>query len=1040
MRKKTHQSGFTLALTLVLMALIVIIVVAYLSSTRIERSTSSVYANRLRAKMTADSGLTAAIHLLKDNTRYGNYITAMPAPSPSPASIYTEIYRPTDPTSRTVVYDDYLRFDNAGGELLISLASSGSSPGPDARPTPAMVYPSPTPTPLPVFALPSPNPVLSTGNSYDFNQLITVGSASGRLVQPSPSPAPPPAYGQWVNVRDSNNQLVARYAFYIEDESMKLNVNVTGNASGSRTNDLTLATPSPIPDQIQEVDPSAILPMATPTPNRVLADTTLASIGAVGGRLSTRSTLGLLTEWKNQFPSYAHMTTVLSKDDNTTARGWQRLDLNAIAMGLTTNSAKLSAATTIANWIRDAWTGPGPGPTPIATLSSTQVFNDDRLRKQIAANIVDYIAPPGPSTDMSPPPSPTPSPAVSPVPVIGIEKIPYIHAIEIIFQAANTDPVAHTTTVQMKLQFRFLNMFESDLKLTDQIGWIQVQGLPTLTKNGTPLIDTSGTFTAIVSATPAASPSPSSPLSAVSSPNDFVVKKGSDGTSSSGARSFATGWMRSTTGPYTVPTKGADDRPRFGGGTLFVNVFGKSGERLDVIAITLTPANKLTGYYHNGSSSQGDFVEDATPVNGATQIACISLTDHIAGSTNTGPFGDPRYRPAVLTDRWDNDSRTDATCSSLTDCPWLTGKAVKPNRITSFIDTAEVSCRSYAVDWYDFAGDRPLAFIRNGQMLNIGELGNIATGEYPWRSLYLQHPERPVNTSDTPWATEVPLRRSQSVDYVLLDLFRVGGSATRSGAVNINTQQQFLVSGALTPTSPVDSLFLGELIGSPNATPTPQVLTQAVAYDPSPSPADRLSTGVNLLVSSTTVAQSSGTGTTPLKYRVASVSNKRVALSGETSTPDNNPPRPYFQIGELASSLSRLVSASEASDTTGSSSTSNVVYSALRDNPSVRVSPPQNYRRDFEVEQAFRETSNSITTRGNVFRILYVGQTIKDVNKNGSVDGQTEIAAEYLGEAFVERNAIFQPDPFASPTPAPGTPIKTSDSTYRIIANRVVTE
>ena len=251
----------------------------------------------------------------------------MPAPSPSPASIYTEIYRPTDPTSRTVVYDDYLRFDNAGGELLISLASSGSSPGPDARPTPAMVYPLPTPTPLPVFALPSPNPVLSTGNSYDFNQLITVGSASGRLVQPLPSPAPPPAYGQWVNVRDSNNQLVARYAFYIEDESMKLNVNVTGNASGSRTNDLTLATPSPIPDQIQEVDPSAILPMATPTPNRVLADTTLASIGAVGGRLSTRSTLGLLTEWKNQFPSYAHMTTVLSKDDNTTARGWQRLIL-----------------------------------------------------------------------------------------------------------------------------------------------------------------------------------------------------------------------------------------------------------------------------------------------------------------------------------------------------------------------------------------------------------------------------------------------------------------------------------------------------------------------------------------------------------------------------------------------------------------------------------------------------------------------------------------------------------------------------------------
>src|SRR5438477_11645003 len=100
-KKSIRKSGFALAITLVLMVLIVIIVVAYLVSTRIERSTSSVYANRLRAKIQADSGLAAAIHLLKDNTRYGNYITAMPAPSPSPASIYTEIYRPTDPANTT---------------------------------------------------------------------------------------------------------------------------------------------------------------------------------------------------------------------------------------------------------------------------------------------------------------------------------------------------------------------------------------------------------------------------------------------------------------------------------------------------------------------------------------------------------------------------------------------------------------------------------------------------------------------------------------------------------------------------------------------------------------------------------------------------------------------------------------------------------------------------------------------------------------------------------------------------------------------------
>src|SRR4051812_6014385 len=101
MKRCEAKSGIALTVTLVLLSLVVIVVVAYLASTRIERSTSSVHANRLRAKIIADTGLTAAIHLLRDSTRYGNYITAMPPPSPSPTSIYMEVYRPTDPADST---------------------------------------------------------------------------------------------------------------------------------------------------------------------------------------------------------------------------------------------------------------------------------------------------------------------------------------------------------------------------------------------------------------------------------------------------------------------------------------------------------------------------------------------------------------------------------------------------------------------------------------------------------------------------------------------------------------------------------------------------------------------------------------------------------------------------------------------------------------------------------------------------------------------------------------------------------------------------
>ena len=86
------------------------------------------------------------------------------------------------------------------------------------------------------------------------------------------------------------------------------------------------------------------------------------------------------------------------------------------------------------------------------------------------------------------------------------------------------------------------------------------------------------------------------------------------------------------------------------------------------------------------------------------------------------------------------------------------------------------------------------------------------------------------------------------------------------------------------------------------------------------------------------------------------------------------------------------------------------------------------------MEQEFREISNSITTRGNVFRVLYVGQSIKDVNRNAVVDSPQEVQSEYLGEAFVERQSVFVPE--GSNPDA----MKTSDSRYKMLANHSVTE
>lgn len=1044
MKRSSKSNAFALAVTLIMMALVVVVILAYLANTRTDRSTSSAYANKLRAQMMAETSLAAASKLLYDNTRYGNYVTAMPAPSPSPASIYTELYRPTDPADPKVAKaNDYLTFSNAAGELLISLTSPtpATSPVPqiDPRPNSSMVYPTPTVSPLPAFALPSPNPQLSSANSYDFNQIVRVGnSTTGRLVDPNNRPA----YGQWVRVRNSAGELIGRYAFFIEDESMKVNVNVTGNDLASpsptaspnmRINDLgTIPSTTPA-SQIQEVDPTTPLLAA----NRRSANGELVGLGTPGQRLQTKSTIGLLNNW-TAIEKYAHLLTTVSKDDDTTAKGWQKMDLNKVvadAEVLGTPEAKVDAAKKIANWIRDAWTGP----TPLTNLQYIQLFKNDgdpseptrsRLRLQLAANIVDYIDQDSIPTDMGDvvPVDDSGVPYPEAIPVIGTEKMPHLVAVHVVYEASagnfpGSGTGQFTATLKMKLQFRFLNLFETDLDLANHVGSLVVQGVPNITKNGFDVFPTPSPapsppkiYTIPLASLTPVNPSPT-PMPATATTIPFGV----DGNSDSGARSFQTDWLENL--PVTFTVSSSDSKPRFVAGKMTVRVLGKSTppERLDVTAIAINPNPAGTGYAapSSGNDSVGDFLNDCTST--SRQIASINLTYGQVG-TAVLEFGDPRYRSRLVTERWRNIFRTD-----------------KP-RVDESVDKAEASIRAYAFDWYDQIGNRPFSFIRNKAMVSIGEFGHISAAEYPWRSLYIQHPERPTNTAQDGPKTDIPLRRSAALDWVLLDLFRAGGANVRAGAININNQQQFLPSGGTTPTLPLQSLFLSVPIGAPGASPTPQMFLQSPSTRPV---ADRVSTGINSVVSTMTVALSGGgTGTTPKSYRIASIANKRAAITAApTPEPvaDYAPLRPYLQPGELAATLSRLICMSEASSSSGSPTRSRVLYTALRVTPTNISETSIPYAKDWQVEQPFREVSNSITTRGNVFRVLYVGQSIKDQKDSGGgfgqVENSSEITSEVLGEAYVERVSVFEPDGSINPDV-----VRTTGSNYRIISQRVITQ
>ncbi len=954
MKALHRDSAFALAVTLILMALIVVVIVAYLANTRTDRSTSAIYANRIRAKIVAEGGLAAAAKLLSNNTRYGNYITTMPVPSPAPSQLYTEAYRPTDSAdTTTAIANDYLTFANAAGEILASRAATPSgTPQVDSRPRPLMI---PGSGPFSIG-----DPGFTVNDSYDFNQIVRLGNdPNGRLVNPSPIPA----FGQWIRIRNANNELTGRYAYFIEDESMKMNVNVTGNnlsgGSNLRINDLTLPLPSPAPaTQVQEVDPAAILPTSA---DRTAADDALTGVAAPGNRLASRSSLALLDQWNSNFSDHAHLATVVSRDDDTTAKGWQRMDLNALVASATDNASKVVVANRIANWIRDAWTGPAlPG------LSNYQMFNNSRLRLQIAANIVDYIDADNTPTDMG---DVVPDGYAIPIPVLGIEKIPYLAAVEVIFEASgstcSSPPVAGTysATLRMKIQLRFLNLYETALDLADSVSRVEIKGVPIVSKNGNTVFDKSTTNYVVNLAT----------LTPVNG-TGTLVPAGVDGISDSGARTFHTDWLENQSVTFTVTAN--DAKPRLLASLIRTRVFGFADERLDDTAIVTNLVT--TGYNWSGTSSTGDFLNDAT--SGSLQTASINLLYAVATGTTTAiNFGDPRVRGPLISDRWYNITRSDASTPATT------------NRIAAYIDKAEMLNRTYGFDWCDYTGNRPLAFLRNGPMRSVGELGNVAAPEYPWRTIYLQYPERAANTLQSGPATEIPERRRASVDYTLIDLFRTQSVQPRAGAVNINTQQRLG-----TQQHPLAPLFLAELIGNQPA------LTQTMV--------DRLCDATGSSV-------------------ISPIFDRRVA-SGPP--PDNSPIRPFFQIGELASVLSRMVNTS-ANTTTGSPSRSTVTYSFLRNNPITASEPNPNFRTDDLAEQEFREVSNSITTRGNVFRILYVGQAVKDLNKDGNVD-PSDIQAEYLGEAFFERQSVFQPE--GSNPDA----VKTADSIYKLIADRAITE
>jgi hypothetical protein len=944
MRAPRHyrdRNGFALVITLVIMALILVTVVGYLMLSRGGRTASDLYASRLRAEMMADTALAAAGSLLEEHTRYGNYITASSTnvAAASGSAWLPELYRPDPAWDAGAGRANYLSVLNAVGIPLISLAQTNAGTNQlDPRPAPQAIAATNT------FRLASLG--LSDSDAYNFNQSVRLGTNWGRLVEPSPHPV----YGQWVRVRDASGALVGRYAFVAVDESMRVNLNAVGNTNGPagahlRYNDLTNAA-APTPDRISEIDPAPVV--STSTNNFAAITANLTALGAAGDRLPTVGTAGLLTNW-GQFHEYAAMVTTMSESDNTTARGWTRMNLNqvvaqaeiAAAAGNTT--AKRAAAERISNWIRDAWTGP-----PLASLQQHQLYNDPRLRMQVAANIVDYIDADNVPTDCGTFPS-----GLEDVPVLGIERIPYLTEIDVLYEATEVDAINRTATLTVRFGFKFSNLYGEDLSLQDSVGSIDVKGVPViLDDDGSVILDVEAdTFTVSING--------------MAPTIGGAVPKGVAGNGTSGAVTFFTGpvVVRSVTFASTADNA----RPRIESGSLEVTLRDASGNRVDVGKVAIN--DRRTGRRQPASSGQesaGHFIVDNGTSGNATNNVTTTLNATAAICTPYSVFppsnpielGDPRYRPGLLTGRWYHTTRSD------------------PERIDSLKSSWEQSSRTYAVDWYDRVGNHPLAFLRNGPMQSVGELSLVAACEYPWRTLYLQQPDRPANTAQVGPATDIPVRRLGAQDAVVMDLFTTATNRVVAGAINPNGDLHVRTAGGTIERGPWVALHRGLRAGN-----------ETLAIGGSRALADLMAA-------------------------------RRAAVA----TNENQPPRPFLTRGDVAAAMGRAVSLSNGT----SVSSRSLVQSSVFTNTN-------SFKSDYQVEQPFRGISEQIATRGNVFRVLYVGQSVRDLDGDGLV-ATNEVQGEFLGESYIRR------EPRRATDPSNADLEQTTNSIYRVLSKRPIFE
>jgi hypothetical protein len=394
--KNEKEHGAVLVITLLVIVVLAVAAVAFMQNTSAERQTARSQGSQYRAQLAAEAGAAAAMGTVADLiTRYPDSVTVWQNIGGGPVNGTSN--------EATVLY-----FRATAGNSNV-----GASPAAFGDQVALWTIPLVSRTNTPTTLNTSPVALASIVSSVPLVSGVTTNLNATNAVWTEPfigrrtttNPGAPVTAGQWIYLTkfggptNATNPYVARFAYWIEDESFKVNVNVATNGLRG-TASLGLG-----PDEIR-IDGAwrASTNASLTNANAAAAINDRSSFGPSGYptvRSAVFPALGNTANITNT-AEFRFLTTTHSAGLDLSRGGFKRFDINELVRGGASayrlNADRFIAAITNTNsaplfgqrFYRDtnninATNTVASGPTPTTGNHALIYLN------KLAANIIDYI-------------------------------------------------------------------------------------------------------------------------------------------------------------------------------------------------------------------------------------------------------------------------------------------------------------------------------------------------------------------------------------------------------------------------------------------------------------------------------------------------------------------------------------------------------------------------------------------------------------------------------------------------------------------------